>query len=163
MTFYMILKTAVLLILSLIAAVYDHKTLKIPNWIPFSGIIIGGCLCESFTGLTYSLLGVLFIFIFGMFGFMGMGDLKLWMMITMLVGFTAGCFIIASAAVLLILDKLLKERKTALKTLKLSISSLLLNKKVIEFEQKGYAFAPYLCTACFGYAVYQAVHFGICI
>ena len=57
MTFNMILKTAVLLILSFAAAVYDHKTLKIPNWIPFSGIIIGGCLCQNFTGLAYSQIG----------------------------------------------------------------------------------------------------------
>lgn len=149
-----VISIVMLLSLLLIASCYDKKTMKIPNWISLTGIITGICLCTSINQVGYRFIAIVFIFFFGMLGLMGMGDLKLWMMISTLIGFTESCFIVAGAALMLLIHQLIRDRKRASQTICLSITSFIYNRKIIEFEQTVYPFAPYLMFSCILYCVY---------
>lgn len=148
-----VISIAVLLTLLLIASCYDKKTMKIPNWISLTGLITGICLCTSIYQVGYRFVAIVFIFFFGTLGLMGMGDLKLWMMISMFTGFTVSCFIVAGGAGILIVHQLICDRKNAGQTMRLAVTSFIVNRKLIEFEQKKYAFAPYLFCSCLIYSI----------
>lgn len=149
-----VISIVMLLSLLLIASCYDKKTMKIPNWISLTGIITGICLCTSINQVGYRCIAIVFIFFFGMLGLMGMGDLKLWMMISTLIGFTESCFIVAGAALILLIHQMIRNRKKASQTIRLTIFSFIYNRKIIEFEQTGYPFAPYLMFSCILYCIY---------
>lgn len=154
---------AMLLTLLLIASCYDKKTMKIPNWISLTGVITGICLCTSMHQVGYRFIAIVFIFFFGMLGLMGMGDLKLWMMISTLTGFTESCFIVAGAGLTLLIHQVIRNRKMASQTIRLTIFSFIYNRKIIEFEQEGYPFAPYMMLSCTFYSIYFIVSRGVSI
>ena len=91
-----------LIVLSGVAAVFDLEYRKIPNLVIATGIFCGLFLCQEPKTILIRCIGIVFVFLFGMFQLMGMGDLKLWMAIVAFVGFSRSCFIIVGAAILLL-------------------------------------------------------------
>lgn len=151
----LLLRSAVLLSICLLAAVCDIKSGKIPNTVTFSGIVLGLLFHFSFDEWIRIFAGLVFIFFFGMLGLMGMGDIKLWMAIMSLSGFSDSCFIIAGAAALFIIYQLVKDHKKTVQICRLTVESLFTNRKIIRFEQKGYPFAPYVLVSCLMYCLIQ--------
>lgn len=77
-----------LIVLSGVAAVFDLEYRKIPNLVIATGIFCGLFLCQEPKTILIRCIGIVFVFLFGMFQLMGMGDLKLWMAIVAFVGFS---------------------------------------------------------------------------
>lgn len=127
-----------------ISAITDIIKGKIYNCISVSGIIVGVVTCSSFKELHATIIALLLIFLFGMLRLMGMGDIKLWMAIASLVGLQTSCIFVALGGLLLIIYTLCSDFRNSLEILEISIKSLLYNRKLIPFEQKGYPFAPFL-------------------
>ena len=96
-----------LLLVLAIASACDIKTRKIPNGLILTGLVTG--VLFSPVGILTKLFGVFFLFFFGMLHLMGMGDIKLWMVILLYLGFANSCFIVATAALLLILYAIWKN------------------------------------------------------
>ena len=78
---------------------------------------------------------------------MGMGDLKLWMMITIFTGLRTSCFIMVFAAIFLCIYAFFKNRDEAMLIFKHIQTSFLTGKKPILMEQSGYAFSPFMLAA----------------
>ena len=138
------IKEILAVLLCLVAAYYDKKTLRIPNTLTFGSLFLGLCLSSSWEEFGFKILGIVFLFFFGMFRFMGMGDLKLWMALCAILGFLDSAYAIGIGAFLLILHGLLQDPKETLQIIKLTFSQFIYIKKVQPFEQKEYAFAPYI-------------------
>lgn len=142
--FYLMIRSAVLVIVTFLAAYQDWKHYKIPNELLAIGGAIGFAFSTSLEEVLYKALGIIFLYFFGMLRLMGMGDLKLWMVIVSFIRFTDSCIIIALAALFLIFYALIRDTKEARKVIHLSIWEITHLKKVQAFEQKGYAFAPFV-------------------
>ena len=152
---FQVFRYTVLLAVCVLTAAWDIKKGRIPNTVVLAGVILGFVFRFSIDEWLSILAGLIFIFFFGMLGLMGMGDIKLWMAVMALSNFSASCFIIAGAAALFILYRLLKDRKNAVQVCRLAVESLLANRKIIKFEQKGYPFAPYVLVSCLMYCLIQ--------
>ena len=128
------------------ASISDLKKGIIPNWLCLV-IGLGGILSwKSIEETKGHFLVLLFIFVFGYFRLMGMGDIKLWMAVSMYFSFRGTLLIMLLSAVLLIIYALATE-KDAMKTIRLSVSDIALNKRLLVFHQKKYAFAPFLAVS----------------
>ena len=64
------------------AVVEDVQYRRIPNEVVLCGAAAGFLTCGSLYTFLWRILALLFLFCLGYFRIMGMGDLKLWMMIT---------------------------------------------------------------------------------
>ena len=87
---------------------------------------------------------LLALFIIGMFGLMGMGDIKLWIVIALFLGFIDSCYLMGLAALLLILHQFIKNWKNTMNILTISLKDFWLTKKIRIFDQISYAFSPYI-------------------
>lgn len=76
------------------AVVEDVQYRRIPNEVVLCGAAAGFLTCGSLYTFLWRILALLFLFCLGYFRIMGMGDLKLWMMITIFTGLRNSCFII---------------------------------------------------------------------
>lgn len=131
----------------ILAAICDHQKMKIPNALTYPGILLGLLWTGTFQQAGMKLLVLLFLFLFGMLGFMGMGDLKLWMLISMYVPFLTSCYIMITAAVLLMVHQYLRNRRQTTQTMKIAAKDLFYRKRFVPFEQDGFPFAPYMAVA----------------
>lgn len=107
-----IISTSITIIMLIIATVIDRKTRKIPNWLTFP-CIIGGTVISFFSsvncGIT-AIISLIVLFILGMTGFLGIGDLKLIMAVTALQGPIAGFISLVIAACLLVYTHVIKQK-----------------------------------------------------
>lgn len=124
-----------------LAALFDIKTRKIPNELFCIGIISGFLLFPQ--GMLGKVLGLLFVFGFGYLRLMGMGDIKLWMVIIMFTGFTLSCFIIAGAALLFILYSVCKN-PAIVRDIHALFQHFILAHKIGNIDEKGMPFAPFI-------------------
>lgn len=151
--FVLFVRLAVLLIFTYLAARYDRRSRKIPNNLILYGMITGLLLSLSLKEFLLKLLGILFLYFFGMLRLMGMGDLKLWMVIVCVVQFTDSCIIILVAEIFLILYALSKDTDETVMVIKLSFWQIFTLHKIGRFQQKGYAFAPFIFASALLYSV----------
>lgn len=131
-----------LFLILVIAAIWDYFYRKIPNWLICLGLIIGWLF--STCSIPERILSLLALFIIGMFGLMGMGDIKLWMVIALFLGFIDSCYLMGLAALLLILHQFIKNWKNTMNILTISLKDFWLTKKIRIFDQISYAFSPYI-------------------
>ena len=137
-----------LLLVLAIASACDIKTRKIPNGLILTGLVTG--VLFSPVGILTKLFGVLFLFFFGMLHLMGMGDIKLWMVILLYLGFANSCFIVATAALLLILYAIWKNPSI---TKDISVYT----KKIGSIEEDGFPFAPFLLASTVLFGIWKVV------
>ena len=131
-----------LFLILVIAAIWDYLYQKIPNWLICIGLIIGWI--SSPYSIFERVLSLFILFIIGMFGLMGLGDIKLWMVMAMFLGFIKSCNVIGLAALLLILHQFIKNWKNTMNILTISLKDFWLTKKIRIFDQISYAFSPYI-------------------
>lgn len=131
-----------LFLILVIAAIWDYFYRKIPNWLICHGLIIGWLF--STCSIPERILSLLALFIIGMFGLMGMGDIKLWIVIALFLGFIDSCYLMGLAALLLILHQFIKNWKNTMNILTISLKDFWLTKKIRIFDQISYAFSPYI-------------------
>lgn len=131
-----------LFLILVIAAIWDYLYRKIPNWLICIGLIIGWI--SSSYSIFERVLSLFILFIIGMFGLMGLGDIKLWMVMAMFLGFIKSCYVIGLAALLLILHQFIKNWKNTMNILTISLKDFWLTKKIRIFDQISYAFLPYI-------------------
>ena len=131
-----------LFLILVIAAIWDYFYRKIPNWLICLGLIIGWLF--STCSIPERILSLLALFIIGMFGLMGMGDIKLWIVIAWCLGFIDSCYLMGLAALLLILHQFIKNWKNTMNILTISLKDFWLTKKIRIFDQISYAFSPYI-------------------
>ena len=131
-----------LFLILVIAAIWDYFYRKIPNWLICLGLIIGWLF--STCSIPERILSLLALFIIGMFGLMGMGDIKLWIVIALFLGFIDSCYLMGLAALLLILHQFIKSWKNTMNILTISLKDFWLTKKIRIFDQISYAFSPYI-------------------
>lgn len=131
-----------LFLILVIAAIWDYFYRKIPNWLICLGLIIGWLF--STCSISERILSLLALFIIGMFGLMGMGDIKLWIVIALFLGFIDSCYLMGLAALLLILHQFIKNWKNTMNILTISLKDFWLTKKIRIFDQISYAFSPYI-------------------
>lgn len=142
-----------LFIILVIAAIWDYLYRKIPNWLICLGLIIGWLFSPC--SIPERILSLLALFIIGMFGLMGMGDIKLWMVIALFLGFIDSCYVMGLAALLLILHQFIINRKNTLNILTISFKDFWLTKRIKIFDQKSYAFSPYILI---GFGILQVIY-----
>nr|WP_303183310.1 prepilin peptidase [Lachnoclostridium phocaeense] len=148
---------AVLILFTLFAALYDRRSFRIPNQVVFPGMLAGLLLSDSLPELGLKLLALAALYLFGMTRLMEAGDLKLWMMVSCIIGFTDSCLIILFANLFLILKIYVEkpvETACLLKTVFVQLYSL---KRMAIAKEKGYAFAPYVFCVTFVYVLIQIV------
>lgn len=143
----------VLLSVTGIAAYCDAREKKIPNWLTFSGMAAGLIFSHSIYEAVWKAAGLLFLFAFGTFRLMGLGDLKLWMCISCLLGFGDSCIIIFGGEMLLVGHALME--RAGRRVLWISVRDVLMTGRVRIFEQRGYAFAPYVLLSVLLYLIYE--------
>ncbi len=61
---------------------------------------------------------------------MGLGDIKLWMVMAMFLGFIKSCYVIGLAALLLILHQFIKNWKNTMNILTISLKDFWLTKRL---------------------------------
>lgn len=140
------------LIIVLIAAVFDCKTKKIPNWLILAGLITGILMNivykATLTDIFVKIAVMVVILIFGSFRLLGMGDIKLWLVMTLLIGGIYSSVIICSGSILLIIYAIIKDKGEAFRTVFISaydtVSNKRINKDIKEISSKGYPLAVFL-------------------
>lgn len=143
-----------LLLILVIATVSDIRTMTIPNELILVGLITG--VFFSPVSIWQKLFGVAFLFFFGMLHLMGMGDIKLWMVILVYVGFSNSCFIVALGALLLILYAIWKHPEIT-KDISIFFQYFFYTKKIGTIEKEGSPFAPFLLVATVLWGLWRAV------
>ena len=141
-----------LFVILLIATLTDLKYREIPNGLTFPSICIG--LIIGYPSNKEKLLGLILLFLFGMTNLLGMGDLKLLMVIHAFLGFLPSIYILGISALCLIIYVCL-TKKDAFYSIKLTLKQISLKQFQI-FEQESYPFAPFLFL---GTLIYRVVMF----
>lgn len=147
----MYLKYILCLIILLVATIWDLEYRRIPNELTAVGVFLGLFWDWSLYGFFCKLLSLFLIFCIGYFRLMGMGDLKLWMMITSFVGLENSIIILGFAALYLCAYAFLKNTQEARMILKHLFYSFQTRQIPLVVEQKGYPFAPFLFLSAIGY------------
>lgn len=152
---YMILEAIITLIMLLFAVRNDLRTKKIKNVIPFSGIILG-TLLSLFNGNNIKIsLFVSFMYFFVLFflprflsinDFLGAGDIKIYMAITMLMGYKVSIYTFTYSmgiACVCLLALNIKRIKTILTNILLFLRHRKVYSKVIESYEPS-SISPYI-------------------
>lgn len=147
----MYLKCMICLIILLIATIWDVECRRIPNPLMVIGIVIGLFSDWSLYAFFCKILSLFLIFCIGYFRIMGMGDLKLWMVITSFVGLESSIIILGFAAFYLCIYAFLKNTKEARLILKHLYYAFQTRQIPLTVEQTGYPFAPFLFLSSVGY------------
>ena len=145
---YIYIKISTLLILVITAAVIDYRSMKIPNMIFFIGmtsfVIFDFYLVPlTIEEILYKVFWIVFLFFFGMLHLIGMGDIKLWMVLTAYLGIVKSSLIICFASILLIIVQFVTNKQSR-GLIFLLVSQFMTKQKIKIVEQKSYAFAPYI-------------------
>ena len=135
---------SILLIILLSAGITDIKHLKIPNYITFPGMLLGLFLgpLDSHI-LLWKLFGWVLLFLLGMTRLVGMGDLKLIMVINCFLTFYPSLFCTGIAAGLLLITSLIRKPKETVGVAKTTLFQLYLG-TFNKIDEEGYPFAPFL-------------------
>lgn len=157
----MLLKTACLMILLIWASIADVRTKKIPNVIFYIGmassILFDIFLYQRSTKeLLISYAGAFLVFLFGSFRLLGLGDIKIWMVITAYYGIITSSLIICMASALLIIVAVIKD-KSRVKAVLLGIFQVINRQKIVLAKQEAYAFIPYVTFITFCMGIYMVV------
>lgn len=143
------IKLISIILIMLIASYTDIKYMKIPNILFFTGIIL--CLLYDFVFMPISYkeiiakaVFIIALFFFGSLRLMGIGDIKLWMVITGILGIKESLLIIIIALLMFIIYGLIKDYSDNIKVVVLSITQLKNKEKVRIDNQKAYPFAPFM-------------------
>jgi len=133
----------------LIASYTDIKYMKIPNILFYIGIIL--CLLFDFIFIPISYkeiiakaVFIIILFFFGSLKLMGIGDIKLWMVITGILGIKESCLIIITALLMFIIYGLINDYSNNIKIVILSIIQFANKEKAQIDNQKAYPFAPFM-------------------
>jgi len=138
-------------VIVLTAALIDFKTMKIPNWLILIGLI-GGIGIGIYDHLSIKewlmrVAVIICIFALGYLRMLGMGDIKLWIVLTLLLGGIWSSLIICISSVLLIVYAVSKDKKN-ITTVFVSANDVLMNKKInkdiMEINKKGYPLAVFM-------------------
>lgn len=135
-----------------VAAGIDLKTKKIPNLLICVGALTAVCFIVFIEHLgsaeaVIRIVSVIILFFFGMLRLIGLGDIKLWMVITLFIGILRSSIIIAAASLLLVIWQNIVNNKEARRLTFLAFYQLKIEKKIVIYEQKKHAFAPYVAVA----------------
>ncbi len=140
------------MVIVITAAITDLISRKIPNWLILIGLI-GGIGINIYEHLTikealFRLAIIVVILLLGTLRMLGMGDIKLWIVLTILIGGMYSSMIICIASILLVLFAIAKDGKKALVTAFVSASDVIINKKINkeikEISNKGYPLAVFM-------------------
>lgn len=138
---------AISLVIAALAAIWDIRTGKIPNFLTFPSMLFGtiyACAMGTETGLERILLLVV-LFVIGSSNIFGMGDLKLIMAIGALNGIFCIGITVAFAAFMVIIMDVIRNRQKAWIDIKAgyrSLSELKFDKRY--GTERSVKFAPYL-------------------
>ena len=148
-----------LLIVLPLIAYFDWQKQIIPNGIVFpaiAGVLVYQLICSR-NDLPGSLFSLAILFVFGMTGIINMGDLKLWMLLAITLGFLPSALVLLCGLVLLTGYALIKEPKDNLSRLKFSFKSVYLGLKQ-ERIGKRYPIGVFVCIAAYPYIIYLLLH-----
>lgn len=139
----------------LISAIWDIRFRKIPNAVTFSGTAIGLTLAflTDWKAGVVAVAAIAFIFLVGMTGIMGGGDLKLIMALVALQGVSSALWAVGIASVVILLVELCRHPPTALRAVKQGMKAMLGMDRV-DPQGKRVPFAPFLLI---GYYVYLVI------
>ena len=144
------IKTITLLTLLILATFTDIQTKKIPNIIFCVGMITGIAFDfvypRSHVEIILAYIGAFIVFLFGSLRLMGMGDIKIWIVLTVYEGLLKSAAIICIATVLFIIFHIIKNPRN-FSTVLLGFSQAITNKKIQASGKQGYAFIPFV-TVC---------------
>ena len=142
------IKLGFLLILLGIAAIKDYKTNKIPNYIFIVGLL-SALIFDLFLSpiplknIFIKGMWLVVIFLFGALRLLGIGDIKLWMVISSYIGFVKSAVVIFLSSFLLIIVNVIKDREN-FKLVFLTFSQIINKQEIKIVEQKAYPLAPYI-------------------
>lgn len=138
----------VIIVIGLVpASIIDIKTKKIPNYISFSlmgaGLVWG--LIFNFNTLWQDMIAFLVLFILGIIGIMGIGDIKIYMGITLFCGWRISLISLFFAEILLFLFNVIVHPQKSFSALKHTMNAIVsLNFSSINKNEDKQAFAPYI-------------------
>ena len=153
------------LIIGIIAAITDYRMGKIPNILLLIGAVIGLLNNIWFTPIEISdhiLRTLICIVIFGVgaLHLLGMGDIKLWMMETILLGAMRGALIVLFAGILSVIVIVIRD-KSAMKTMLTATADIVQNKRlrkeVIEMDKRKYPFAVFMLFPLIGVCLFDGI------
>lgn len=129
------------------ASIIDIKTKKIPNYISFplmgAGLVWG--LIFNFNTLWQDMIALLVLFILGIIGVIGIGDIKIYMGITLFCGWRISLISLFFAEILLFLFNVIVHPKELLSALKQTLNAIVsLNFFLINNNENKQAFGPYI-------------------
>lgn len=141
------IKIVTLFILFILASISDIKTQKIPNALfimgILSGIIFDVMYPRQITDIVASYVGMIVIFLIGSFRLIGMGDIKMWMVLTVYDGITkSSCIFLLATLSFIVVQLLIDPQK-----MKLMISGFyqaVKYKKIEVTNYHKYEFIPYV-------------------
>lgn len=132
----------ILVLIAAVCGVYDQKYHKIPNFLTFSGITYGLLCCKQENWkITVTVLIILFLI--GLLGVAGMGDIKLWMMTMCMVGLTGLIVIILVSEVLFIIDQYRTKKEQTKDTIKAMFFDVFTHKRFVVYEQEKTPYGMY--------------------
>lgn len=138
------------------AAGSDIVTHKIPN-----ELIVLGLICGFWMGFTnwsqfgWKWLGIFVVFGLGSMGLMGLGDIKLWMVLVAFLGFKRTLLPIGGAAILFIVYVILKDRTEFTRIFKEMGKQTIIRQYQLIPNQQSYPFAPFIFLGTIGEMVEQ--------
>ena len=149
-------KYAVLLCILFIASITDIREYKIPNPLIVIGLISALVFMPSLADVGWFALAVGGLFLFGMLGIFGAGDVKLWMVIAGFLGFMTSLYVFIASQFLLFFYVLI----TAPHKFGLSLTSPIEAFrwfKMRKINNNYYPLAPFLFTATVGWIVLRGL------
>lgn len=152
-----ILRTVIAAVICLAAAIFDYKTTKIPNKFIFPVIILSLIFSLIFYPLIStgtSVLFVLLLFLYGMTGWMGLGDIKLLMALTFIGSWKMSLFtLVLSSIYLMIFGFLANPTETGFYMRKM-LNRFRLKKEPLYKKSTKYKFAPFILLGALSYSVF---------
>lgn len=136
-----------------IAAVTDISNRRIPNLLTLPAIAFGLILNLFQATFFHLLLAIVMLFLVGMFGILGGGDIKLLMAVTAFMGVMPMLWSVGIASVSILLLELIRYPKQTVLAVKAGLGVLIGKGKPSE-QGRRVPFAPYLL---FGFAVWLTV------
>lgn len=152
-------------VIGVAAAITDIKFGKIPNLLLLIGVIIGLLNNFIFNPLPVPehilrTLICIIVFFVGSLHLLGMGDIKLWMTETILLGAMKSTLIVLFAGILSVIVTVTRD-KSAFRTLMATTVDMMQNKslrkEVIEMDKRTYPFAFFMMFPLFGVCIYDVI------
>ena len=144
---YIIIKTTLMILVLILSSIADIKTTKIPNIITLPFLFIATiitCIYNRGT-LIENIIAIIGLYFLSVIGVMGMGDIKLVMGLTMLVGVKTTLYGVLLSCIALAVYSFSKDTETTTKEIKLALKSLTqMDISSIAMSQHKIVFAPFL-------------------